>query len=93
MVYNPNLVATEVDVELRPQDPTVATEPFQLRVAPGQHSQLDLHAEKRLEELVAAGTDYTLVVRSADGTSPIVAERLVTVATGGPGAGVASRCG
>lgn len=92
VVYNPNEGAAEVDVEVRPQDPTVAVEPFQLTVRPGQHSQIDLHNEPRLAALVAAGTDYTLVVRSADGTSGIAAERLVTV-TPGPGGGVASSTG
>lgn len=91
VVYNPNEGPAEVDVEVRPQDPTLAVEPFQLTVRPGQHSQLDLHNEPRLAALVAAGTDYTLVVRSADG-SRIAAERLVTV-TPGAGGGVASSTG
>ena len=92
VVYNPNEFPAEVDVEVRPQDTAVAVEPFQLTVRPGQHSQLDLHNEPRLAALVTSGADYALVVRSADG-SAIVAERLVTVAPGSPGAGVAVSTG
>lgn len=92
VVYNPNQEPAEVDVEIRPQDTAIAVEPFQLTVRPGQHSQLDLHNEPRLAALVTARAEYTLVVRSADG-SAIVAERLVTVAPGSPGAGVAVSTG
>jgi hypothetical protein len=87
VVYNPNDVPAEVDVEVRPQDETVAVEPFQLTVQPRQHTQIDLQAEKRLAALVTAGSEFALVVRSVDG-SPIVAERQVLVAPGSPGAGV-----
>lgn len=92
VVYNPNESPAEVDVEVRPQDPGVAVEPFQLTVRPGQHSQVDLRLEGRLKALIDAGTDFTLVVRSADGSS-IVAERLVLDDRGSPGVGVATATG
>jgi hypothetical protein len=91
VVFNPGTGPAEVDIEVRPEDTALVVEPFQLTVRPGQHSQLDLHAEQRLAGLVSSGAPYTLVVRSAD-DSLIVAERLVTVAPGstGPGTGVSS---
>jgi hypothetical protein len=91
VVFNPGSGPAEVDIEVRPEDTALVVEPFQLTVRPGQHSQLDLHAESRLAGLVSSGAPYTLVVRSAD-DSLIVAERLVTVGPGstGPGTGVSS---
>ena len=88
VVYNPGNVRAEVDVEVRPQDTdSRAVEPFQLTVQPRQHTQLDLQTAPRLAALVAAGSEFALVVRSVDGSS-IVAERQVLVTPGSPGPGV-----
>jgi hypothetical protein len=92
-VYNPNDVAADLDVEVRPgPGASVATEPFQITVQPHRHARLDLSTEDRMKDFVAQSLPYTLVVRSADGT-PISAERLVTVEPGTAGGGVGSGTG
>jgi hypothetical protein len=92
VVFNPNDDQADIDVEVRPDDPGLAFEPFELAVRPHQHMTLDLAKEARLKDLVDRGTAFTLFVRSVDGL-PVVAERLVTVVPGAPGAGVAASSG
>lgn len=92
VVFNPNDDQADVDVEVRPDDQSLAFEPFELGVRPHQHTVLDLAKEPRLKELVDRGASYTLFVRSVDGL-PVAAERLVTVAPGAAGAGVAAGSG
>ena len=70
----------------------LAPEPFQLTVQPGSHVLLDLAAEERLASFVTDGQAYTLIVRTADGTK-VAAERVVSVAPGQFGAGLATGTG
>lgn len=91
-VANPGTVPSEVDVEVRPMSDELAPEPFQLTVQPGSHVLLDLAAEERLASFVTDGQAYTLIVRTADGTK-VAAERVVSVAPGQFGAGLATGTG
>jgi hypothetical protein len=92
-VYNPSDLPAEVDVEVRPAaDGGAGAEPFELTVQPHRHVQLDLASEERMATILANGTPYTLIVRSADGV-PITAERLMWGVPGQPGAGVATGTG
>jgi hypothetical protein len=72
--------------------PDLAAEPFALSVRPHQHAVLDLATEARLAAYAPRNEAYSIIVRSADGVR-IVAERLVTVAPGTPGAGVGVSAG
>jgi hypothetical protein len=93
VVYNAGDAVADVDVEVRPAGPVeAASEPFELTVQPHRHVLLDLSGEERMQTLLTDATPYSLVVRSADGTR-ISAERLIWVAPGQPGAGVATSTG
>jgi hypothetical protein len=92
VIYNPGDTAADVDVEVHPTSADLAVEPFEVSVRPRQYTAIDLGAEERLAPFVARGEPYSLMVQTADGTR-VMAERLVTVAPGAPGAGVAVSAG
>jgi hypothetical protein len=92
VVANPGDLPAEVDVEIRPEAGTLTAEPFELTVQPHRHVLLDLAAEERMQQLLAEQASFSIVVRTADGTS-VAAERLVWVTPGQPGAGAATSPG
>jgi hypothetical protein len=89
VVYNPSDERVEVAVDVRPDDPAVVVEPFAITIPARRHALLDLAAEERMK--VAAPAGYSVVVRAVNGA--VVAERLVVVAPGQPGAGAGSTTG
>jgi hypothetical protein len=92
VVANLTDVPAEIDVEVRPDDPEMSTEPFEITVRARQHVTIDLAAEPRLASFVERGTRYSIVVRSANGV-PVTAERLIAVRVGAAGAGTATSTG
>lgn len=89
VVANPGELPAEVDVEIRPEDSELSTEPFELTVQPRRHVLLDLAAEERMNELLSQNAAYSIIVRTADGTS-VAAERVLRVPPDQPGAGAAT---
>lgn len=75
VVFNPSDAVAEVEVEVRLDDPAnnEPPEPFELTIAPGRYSSLDVSTEDR----VPAGVGHALIVRSLNNV-PITAERINT---------------
>ncbi|MCH7788522.1 MAG: hypothetical protein IH940_03680 [Acidobacteria bacterium] len=71
VVYNPTEESAEVDVEILPNDPTVAIEPFRLKVLAGHNELVDLSRKPRLRGV----EDYSVIVRSLNGVG-VVASRV-----------------
>lgn len=86
VVYNPSEDVAEVEVEVRLDDPgvTVPPEPFELTVAPGRYSIVEIHAEDR----VPADVGHAVIVRSLNEV-PVVAERAIAASEPSPSRGVA----
>ena len=90
VVFNPSDDVAEVEVEVRLDDPGEAgpPEPFELTVAPGRYSTIDVHAEDR----VVAGVGHSIIVRSLNGV-PITAERVNAASPPAANQGIASTTG
>ena len=88
VVFNPSSTIADVVVEIRPDNRAVEVQPFDLAINPGRYALLDLHSEARLSKDVAG---YSVLVRSVG--PPVVAERLITVTAGQPGAGAGATTG
>jgi hypothetical protein len=90
VVFNPSEDVAEVDVEVRLDDPDAngIPEPFELTVAPGRYTLLNLDQEDRIPKDVAHAT----LVHSLNGTG-IVAERVVVAAPGAARSGVSATLG
>jgi hypothetical protein len=91
-VANPGEIPAEVDVEIRPENPDLAPEPFELTVQAHRHVVLDLAGEARMQELVAQSAVFSIIVQTADGTS-VAAERVVWVPPGQTTPGVGASTG
>jgi hypothetical protein len=63
VVYNPTTERADVDIEILPNDSTLAIEPFRLTVLAGQNESVELSGESRLDGV----KDYTVIVRSVNG--------------------------
>jgi hypothetical protein len=85
VVFNPGTEVAEVEVEVRLDDPATNAppEPFELTVAPGRYSIIDIDKEAR----VPVGVGHALIVRSLNQV-PITAERVNTAADPAPRRGV-----
>jgi hypothetical protein len=90
VVFNPSEQVAEVEVEARLDDPGTngTPEPFQLTVAPGRYSIIDIHAEDR----VPPGVGHALIVRSLNGV-PVTAERVNAGADPAPRRGITATTG
>lgn len=90
VVFNPGEEVAEVEVEVRLDDPTAnePPEPFELTVAPGRFSIVNVHEEGR----VPAGVGHALIVRSLNGV-PITAERVNFAADPAPRRGISATTG
>jgi hypothetical protein len=89
VVYNPSDRVAEAEVEVRLDDPDTndVPEPFELTVAPGRYTIVDLHEEDR----IPAGVGHSTIVRSPE--VPVVAERVVAATEGASRHGVAATVG
>lgn len=90
VVFNPSDEVAEVEVEARLDDPGTngTPEPFELTVAPGRYSIIDVHAEDR----VPTGIGHALIVRSLNGV-PVTAERVNAGADPAPRRGITATTG
>jgi hypothetical protein len=90
VVFNATEEIAEVEVEARLDDPTTngTPEPFELTVAPGRYSLIDVHADAR----VPAGVGHALIVRSLNGV-PVTAERVNAGQDPAPRTGITSTTG
>jgi hypothetical protein len=90
IVFNPTEEVAEVDVEIRLDDPDTngIPEPFELTVAPGRYSILNVHEEDRIPKDVG----HAILVHSLNSVG-IVAERVLVASEGSSRSGVSATLG
>jgi hypothetical protein len=90
VVFNPGKGVAEAEIEVRLDDPDKngTPEPFELTVAPGRYSIIDLDKEDR----IPADVGHSTIARSLNGV-PIIAERVVSAGGNAKRQGVGATLG